>query len=151
MFKESEVEANKTRITPDDVSQSREYFLDGDFTIITTVDALPRPVLQALTEDGIVRLLMANPGEKFDATDAISDSEVRPRMRLIFGGAGNGKFLIHYEQGGRSHMFVLALFNLVSPNNAKLVWRAYCNNGASTLAQLRSRVLTGECRYSTVS
>ena len=40
----------------------RERFLDGNVTIVKDVKALPRPVLQQLTEEGGSGLLMANPG-----------------------------------------------------------------------------------------
>jgi hypothetical protein len=66
------------------VSQSTWLeFLNRDFNIVTDVSALPGPVLQKYTEPGGSRLLMANPGQKFEATDLIQDASM-PRERLIF-------------------------------------------------------------------
>jgi hypothetical protein len=60
-------------------------FLQGEFTIIKDVKSLPSPVLKAFTEIGSSRPVMANPGQRFEVGDFITDASV-PRMRLIFAG-----------------------------------------------------------------
>jgi hypothetical protein len=69
-------------------------FLAGDFTNVHDMRQLPGPVLQAYTERGGSRLVMANPGERFEATDVIRDSSL-PRKRLIFAGRFQGQ--VHRE------------------------------------------------------
>jgi hypothetical protein len=123
----------------------REHFLDGDFSITTKVKALPNPVLQLFTEKGGTRLVMGDPGDKFEATDVIADSSI-PQMRLIFGGVSGEKCFVHYEQGGRAHMYVLAFFSLTSSKAVKPLWRGYCVSPSSNIRKLRSQLLGGDCR-----
>jgi hypothetical protein len=129
----------------DGISQlEREHFLDADFTVITKVKALPVAVLQLFTEKDGSRLLMAGPGDKFEATDVISDSSV-PRMRLIFAGLLREKCFVYYEQGGRGHTYVLAFFNVTSSGAVKPLWRGYCTYLASNIQKLRSQLASGDC------
>jgi hypothetical protein len=123
---------------------TREQFLQGDFSIILKVKALPGPVLRAFTEEGGSRLLMVDPGKKFEATDAITDAAL-PSERLIFAGVSGDRCFVHYEQGGFRHSYVLALFNVNSTDTMKPVWRGYCRAGAANLAQLRARLVNGDC------
>jgi hypothetical protein len=113
-------------------------FLDGDIVIIEDVKALPRPVLQAFTEIGGSRPIMANPGERFEATDLISDSSI-PRKRLIFAGVSGNRCFVHYEQGGRGHSYVLALFALTSADTMNPIWQGQCGPAAN-IRDLRSQV-----------
>jgi|ERR1700723_1597254 len=134
-------ESPRVEFPPDGISQlEREHFLDADFTVITKVKTLPDPVLRLFTEKGGSRLLMADPGDKFEATDFISDSSA-PRMRLIFGGFLGEKCFVHYEQGGRGHMYVLALFTVTSSRAVKPLWRGYCAVPASNFRKLRSQLV----------
>jgi hypothetical protein len=128
------------------VSQSMvEQFLNGDYRIIRNVEAFPIPLLTAFTEKNSSRLTMANPGEDFEATDFISDPSL-PRMRLIFGGVWNDQAFVHYEQGGRGHMFILALFKIIPKSEAQPFWRGYCSSPAQNVSELRAKVTKGECR-----
>jgi hypothetical protein len=136
----------RVEFPPNGISQpEREHFLDADFSVITEVRALPNPVLQLFTEKGGTRLVMANPGDKYEATDVISDSSV-PRMRLVFGGVSGEKCFVHYEQGGRGHFYVLALFNVTSSGSVKPLWRGYCGGPASNTRKLQSQLVSGDCR-----
>jgi len=92
---------------------ARQQFLGGDFTIIKDVGLLPRPVLEKFTQQNGSRPVMANPGKNFIARDVIDPSQ--PRERLIFAVVSGEKCFVHYEQGGRAHMFLLTLFDLASP------------------------------------
>jgi hypothetical protein len=128
------------------ISQAeRKQFLDGDFTIVKDVKALPRPVINAFTEKGSSRLLMANPGKRFEVGDVIVDSSL-PRERLIFAGVLNAKCFVHYEQGGRAHSYVIAFFNVVATDGMKPIWRGYCTGPALNISDLRSQVISGNCR-----
>jgi hypothetical protein len=123
---------------------TREQFLEGDFSIILKVKALPGPVLRAFTEEADSRLLMVDAGKKFEATDAITDAAL-PSQRLIFAGVSGDRCFVHYEQGGLRHLYVLALFNMTSTGTMKPVWRGYCRTGATNLDQLRSWFVNGDC------
>ena len=121
----------------------RQEFLKRDFKIIRKVKALPLPVLHAFTEQGGSRLLMANPGKEFLATDVIYDSSL-PGKRLIFAGVVDGKCFVFYEQGGIGLADILAFFRLTSSNGAEPLWRGYCGP-ATNIEELSSQVSNGEC------
>ncbi len=116
-------------------------FLDGDFEIIKDVNAFPKPILQAFTELGGSRPVMANPGKKFEATDFIIDASI-PRERLIFAGISGDKCFVHYETGGLGHWYSLALFKLTSADTMKPIWHGRCGPAAN-IGDLRSQVAKG--------
>jgi len=118
-----------------------EAFLAGNFTTVREIRNLPAPVVQAYTERGGARIVMANPGERFEVTDVITDSSV-PRKRLIFAAVSQDKCIVSYEQGGRGHTFHIALFRLNS-NKAEPVWQGFCE--AKDLDTLRKSVADGYC------
>jgi hypothetical protein len=129
------------------VSQSTWLeFLNRDFNIVTDVRALPGPVLQKYTEQGGSRLLMANPGQKFEATDVIRDASM-PRERLIFAGVAGDKCFVHYERGGRAHMYVVEYFGVTSPESVKPLWSGYCDAPAANIQDLRSKLIHGGCSH----
>jgi hypothetical protein len=126
-------------------SQSElEQFLDGDFHLITDMEAMPKPVIKAFTETGGSRLTIANPGKGFQATDVVLWDESLPWKRLLFAGISGDKCFMLYEQGGQVHFFVLALFELSPPNGLKGVSKSSCIPAAD-LVELRSRVSEGLC------
>ena len=121
-----------------EISQlAKQRFLDGDFTIIKAVKALPAPVLRVFTEQGGSRLLIANPGEKFLDTDFIYDSSI-PRMRLIFAGVFKDRCFVHYEHGDYTQMYFLEFFRLASKDSMQPVWRGSCGP-ATDIQDLRRR------------
>ena len=122
----------------------RARFLDGGFTVIDKMRALPLAILGNYMEVNGNRLTMADPGRKFRAGDVVYDASM-PRRRLIFAGVQSPKCFVHYEQGGRGHSFVLAFFNLSAVNGTKPVWVGYCNRPATDLSDLRSMMLSGGC------
>jgi hypothetical protein len=119
-----------------------QSFLVGDFTIVRDVRQLPAPILQAYTERGGSRLVMANPGKSFEATDYILDSSV-PRKRLIFAAVSRDKCIVSYEQGGIAHSYLIALFRLNS-SKVEPVWQGYC--WTKDLDTLRKGVADGYCK-----
>jgi hypothetical protein len=142
-------EGPRIEIPSGEMSQpAREQFLQGDFSLIKDVRALPAPVLQAFTEPGKggSRLTMANPGKDFQATDFVLDNTL-PSKRLIFAGVSGDKCFVHYEQGGRGHSYVLALFNVPSKDDMRPVWRGYCRARAASLEELRGWFVKGSCSH----
>ena len=106
---------------------TRRTFLAGDFVIVRKVAELPigRRSLYP----------MADPGERFEATDVILDRTL-PRRRLVFGGFAQNHAFIHYEQGGIAQTYVTEFFRLESGDAAVRVWRGYCGH-AESLVDLR--------------
>ena len=127
-------------------SQSQaEQFLDGDFQLITDTEALPEPVIKAFTEKGGSRLTIANPGKRFQVTDVVFDESL-PWKRLLFAGVSGKKCFMLYEQGGITHFYVLALFEVTPPNTLKGVSLGSCVPAAD-FAELRSNVSQGLCSH----
>jgi hypothetical protein len=121
-----------------------QRFLDYHFSLVNDVRNLPVSVLQAFTEQGGSRLLMANPGENFRATDVVYDPTL-PSKRLIFAGVSGEKCFVHYEQGGLGHSYILALFEVPAKDSMKPIWRGYCGGRANSLEDLRSWLRDGSC------
>jgi hypothetical protein len=135
------------RITPSTagISQSAWLeFLNRDFNIVTDVRALPAAVLQTYTEQGGSRLLMANPGQRFEATDFILDARV-PSKRLIFAGVAESMCFVHYEQGGRVHSYVVEFFGKTTNKSMKSLWSSPCDTPAANIPDLRSQLIHGGC------
>jgi hypothetical protein len=122
-----------------------QHFLDDDFKPITDVRYLPRPVLSAFTEQGGTRLLIANPGKKFEVSDAIFDASV-PRKRLIFAGVSGKRCFVYYEQGGSVHEYLLAFLVIQSGEDLKPLWLGGCDSPAADIGDLRSAFINGRCR-----
>ena len=120
-------------------------FLDGDFTIMDKMRALPSAIIANYTELDGTRLTMADPGRKFLAGDVIYDASI-PRKRLIFAGMQGPKCFVHYEQGGRGHSFLLAFFKPGTVKRTEPVWVGYCSRPATDFADLHSMILEGGCR-----
>ena len=81
------------------------------------------PAVLALCDGGSDGRL-AEPGQKWNATDAIIDPTL-PGKCLIWGAVGGGYYLVHYERGGIAHTYHILVAKLAN-NDAKpkLVWRA---------------------------
>jgi hypothetical protein len=124
--------------------------LNRDFNIVTDVRALPGPVLQKYTEPGGSRLLMANPGQKFEATDFIRDASM-PRERLIFAGIAGDKCFVHYERGGRAHSYHVDFFRITSAKNMESLWSSHCDAPAANLQGMRSQLIHGGCSQPPIS
>jgi len=116
-------------LEPDMNVGNRRTFLAAEFVIVRKVADLP------IGMRILYPYAMADPGERFEATDVIMDSTL-PRRRLIFAGIAQNHAFIHYEQGGIAHTYVTELVRLESGDTAIRMWRGYCGR-AETLADLR--------------
>jgi len=119
-------------------------FLGSDIKIITDVRALPVPVLRTYTEKGGSRLLMANPGQEFEASDDIQDVNM-PRKLLISAGVADGKCLVYYLQGGMGLEYVVEFFGITSAKDTKSPSSIYCHARANNYQDLRSQLIHDGC------
>lgn len=129
---------------PSTSAAQAEEFLDGNFSVITDMRNLPSPVLAAFTERGGSRLGIANPGQKFRATDVVVDVTM-PSKRLILSGVSGEKVFVHYEQGGIGLSNVLALFAVPLKERLQPVWGGYCRAPAGNVQELQAWVRDGTC------
>lgn len=84
---------------------------------------------------------LADPGEKWNATDAIIDPTL-PGKRLIWAAVSGEYYVVHYERGGIAHTFHILVAKLAK-NDAKpkVVWSATggpFNNYAAFVDALRT-------------
>jgi hypothetical protein len=116
----------------------------GDFSLVTNVNELPSSVRRQFQEQGGTRLLIANPGEEFSATDVITNASL-PRQRLIFAGSSENATFVFYERGGRGLSYVIDVFGIRSGEIAEPVWRGYCHQTVDNLDKLRREIVSGGC------
>jgi hypothetical protein len=132
-------------LEPNMSSTERRAFLAEDYKILRSVTELPEGIVKDFTVKGETRIAMADPGEKFEATDVISDPTL-PRRRLIFAGVAGDRAFVHYELGGMGKSFVIEFFRLKSPEIAAGAWHGFCNGPARGLDDLRQRISDGRCQ-----
>jgi hypothetical protein len=117
--------------------------LDGQFKVFSTTDGIPSKVKQAFSD--ITRqqsFAMANPAQKYQVGDVVIDRNL-PRRRLLFAGASDDKWLIHYERGGRGVGYYAVVFKVDSNGDARFLWGGAGAKGATSLEQLRKMVALG--------
>jgi hypothetical protein len=120
----------------------KAHVLDGDFSIEREIDRLPESLKIAFSAlSGERDFKMANPGEKYQATDAIVESGL-PFRRLLFAGISKDKYFIHYEMGGRGYSVHIAVFEVDPDKKVKFLWGGPGPH-AKDLKQLRSMVAAG--------
>jgi len=117
------------------------------FHEISTTTNLPAAVM-ALCADDSGRL--AEPGQKWEATDVISDPTL-PRKRLIWGATDGENYVVHYERGGRAHSFHVLVASLKKGDTKpKQTWRGVgdrLKDYSAFLAALRSGKLDDRLDY----
>jgi hypothetical protein len=119
-------------------SDARRDFLNADYAILSKVSDLPAGIKKLYTVSGTSRVAIADPGRKFEATDLITDPDL-PKRRLIFAGVAGDRVFIHYERGGIGLSYVVALFQLKSPDLAVGLWSGY-RGPAKDLEELKRLV-----------
>src|SRR5690349_19087585 len=73
----------------------RVDFVEGAFSIVHKMRALPPTILGNYREVNGNRLTIVDPGQRFRAGDVIYDASM-PRKRLIFAGIQNEKCFLHF-------------------------------------------------------
>ena len=67
---------------------------------------------------------IAEPGQKWNATDAIIDPTL-PGKRLIWAAVDGDYYVVHYERGGIAHTFHVLVAKVTNGGaNSKVVWSA---------------------------
>jgi hypothetical protein len=129
--------------SPNMSSLERQTFLTADYRIVQKVAHLPAGIQKLYTVKGGSRVAIADPGERFEATDVVTDPDL-PRRRLIFAGVAQDCAFIHYEEGGIPHSYIVELFRLQSPDLAVGLWRGY--RGPSKNLEEMKRLVSKEDR-----
>ena len=103
-------------------SEDRRVLQDSSrFHEVHSTSDLPSAILALC--DGGSNGKLANPGEKWNATDAITDPTL-PGKRLIWASIGGDYYVAHYERGGIAHTFHVLVATLTKNNpKPKLIWR----------------------------
>ena len=93
---------------------------------------------------------IADPGQKWNATDAITDPTL-PGKRLIWAAVGGDYYVVHYERGGIAHTFhILVAKSAANDTKPQVVWSAVggpFKNYAAFLEALRSGKLDDRLDY----
>jgi hypothetical protein len=109
---------------------------------------LPAAVLALCDGGGDGKL--AEPGQKWNATDVIIDASL-PGKRLIWAAVGGGYYVVHYERGGIAHTFHILVAKLTKDGaKPKPVWRAIggpFKDYAAFVSALRSGKLDDRLDY----
>jgi hypothetical protein len=81
---------------------------------------LPSAIVALCADDG----RLADPGQKWNATDAILDPTLAGK-RLIWAALGGEYYVAHYERGGIAHSFHILVARFTKDDvKPKVVWRA---------------------------
>lgn len=126
-------------------AEDRKALQDSErFHEIHSASDLPRPIL-ALCGDKL-----AEPGGKWNATDAIIDPTL-PGKRLIWAAAGGDYYVVHYERGGIAHTFQVLVAKMAKGEaRPTVVWSAVggpFKNYAAFLDALRTGKLDDRLDY----
>lgn len=129
--------------------EDRKALLDtARFHEVHATSDLPSAILAFCDGGGDGKL--AEPGQKWNATDVISDPTL-PGKRLIWGAIGGEYYVVHYERGGIAHTFHILVAKLTK-NEAKprILWSAVggpFKDYAAFLDALRSEKLDDPLDY----
>ena len=123
---------------------AKEHILDDPFTVVSGTEAIPPNVKQAFsTVTGESSFELANPGQKYRATDIVDDRKF-PLRRLIFAGVKADKWFIHYERGGRGHGYYVLVFKVDPEGRIQFLWGGAGLHRAGNVGQLRKLVAGGQ-------
>ena len=91
-------------LTPD---QLKPFENAASYTRVNEVAKLPTEIFALCFNRGAIAK-MADPGGKWNVTDAIFDSTL-PNHRLIWAATDGVHYVVHYEEGGMGHSFHIVL------------------------------------------
>jgi len=91
---------------------------------------------------GLRQFEMANPGEKYQVTDVITERGL-PRRRLLFAGVSDNKWFIQYERGGLGHSYFVVVFSVEPRGAVQFLWGGEGFQSAKDLDDLRKKIAAG--------
>jgi len=107
------------------------------------MDAMPPRLKEAFEMiTGVRQFEMANPGEKYQVTDVITERGL-PRRRLLFAGVSDNKWFIQYERGGLGHSYFVVVFSVEPRGAVRFFWGGAGFQGAKDLDDLRKKIAAG--------
>ncbi len=125
-------------------ANAQVHVLDGNFKLISTTEGIPANIKEAFVRySRQPSFAMANPGAKYQVGDVVLDRTL-PFRRLVFAGAADDRWFIHYERGGRGHGYYVIVFKVNPGTKAQLLWGGSGGSGARSLDQLRKMIADGE-------
>lgn len=120
----------------------RAHVRDERFQIVTAVRGLPLGVREELQRMfGSTAMAIADPGERFQATDVITDPGL-PIRRLSVAGCSQDHCLVYYERGGIAHTWHAVLLHW-TPEGTRVEAGGTAPAGIRSLDELRNAVLSG--------
>lgn len=123
-------------------STLRDHVKNERFEMVTSIRGLPLGVRGELqTLFGTHTLDIADPGAEFQATDVIANPKL-PTRRLVAAGCSNDHCVVHYERGGRTRAWLVALFHW-TPAETRVEWGGNAPSGFASFDEVRSAVLSG--------
>lgn len=129
-------------VSPTLPAPMRAHVRDERFQIVTAVRGLPLGVREELQRMfGSTAMAIADPGERFQATDVITEPGL-PIRRLSVAGCSQDHCLVYYERGGIAHTWHAVLFHW-TPDGTRVEAGGSAPPGIRTLDDLRSAVLSG--------
>ena len=107
-------------------SDVRDYLFASasNVKIVRSTKYIPAAVMDACASIAFDEFLLANPGEKFQATDVIIYPKL-PWRRLLWAARLPNYYLLHYEHGGFAFHEHVVLVSYSDPKNAKVIWSGY--------------------------
>lgn len=118
--------------------------LQGPCRVLTSTSLLPANLKQAfakLTKDKAFRL--ANPQEKYQATDILMNPKL-PVRRLVIAGKCGEFWFVHYERGGRGQYYALVIFREQANGIFAFVWGGHGFGKATTYGALSHAIATDQ-------
>ncbi len=127
------------------------HIIDGNFTIVnrmTETSEECRGIFQSLfvnlsgSTASAGQVMIADPGQDFEATDAIRGG--LPFRRLVFAGLGSKACFIYFERGGA--MYPSSCLAVMDYTQRKAIWIGEARKKVWSLKELRSMVSRGDFR-----
>lgn len=123
----------------------RAHLSEERFGIVTSIRGLPlgvRNELQMLF--GSPALDIAEPGDKFQATNVIVDPNL-PIRRLVAAGCSMDHCIVYYERGGTTHTWRVAVFHW-TPDATRFEWGGIAPRGLASIDDVRNAMLSGSIK-----
>jgi hypothetical protein len=102
--------------------KEKQHVLDGQFTILASAQAVPSFLKRAFAVvTGEPQFALANPGERYQETDVFYEPRL-PSRRLVFAGASDRRWFVHYEHGGLGRYYAVVIFEFESTGRVRFIW-----------------------------